>query len=112
MHKRDRWNSAEDVAATWLTAKGMRICARNRTMRGGELDIVGYLDDLLVIIEVRSIDHIDDLQNYVSSLKVNHLIRSAQHRIHIHHWSWPLRIDVIYVKWTEVVERFQNITNT
>lgn len=81
-------------------------------MRWGELDIVGYMDDVLVVVEVRSVTNIDDLHDYVSSAKMGHLHHSVNQWVYAHNWKWPIRIDVVYVKWNEVVEWFQNVTNS
>lgn len=112
MHKRDRWGHAEDVVANRLETKWVHIIQRNRTMRWGEIDIIAQKDDLLLIVEVRSVDQIHDLQAYMPAAKMKHLIRSSEHRIHLHRWDGPVRIDVVYVRWDSVVEWFQNVTNT
>lgn len=81
-------------------------------MRWGEIDIIAKHEDLLIIVEVRSVDQINDLHAYMSASKMKHLIRSTEHRMHVHRWDWLVRIDVMYVKWSQVVEWFQNVTNT
>ena len=45
---------AEDIAADFLRAKGLRILERNFRRRLGELDIVALDGNVLVIAEVRS----------------------------------------------------------
>lgn len=112
MEKKHRGQRAEQIAAEWLQDQWMRICDRNRTMRGGELDIVGYMDDLLVVVEVKSIDTLDDLHGYLSPTKLRHVIHTTMHRIQTHHWTWPFRIDVLFVVQDRVVERYKNVTNT
>jgi len=111
MQKKIRGKYAEDVAADRLSWKWFRLRDRNRTIRGGELDLIGYIDDILVVVEVRSVDTIDDLDAYTSATKMSHLLRSIDNWIHKHHRTWPVRLDVIYVRWNNVVERFQNVTN-
>lgn len=46
-----RW--AEDRAADFLTAKGLRILARNFRMKSGEIDLVASDGDTLVLVEVK-----------------------------------------------------------
>ncbi len=46
--------SAEDIAAEFLTAQGLRWFLRNYRRRGGELDVVAREGDVLVIAEVRT----------------------------------------------------------
>jgi putative endonuclease len=44
---------AEEYAATWLAAHGLKILARNVRCRGGELDLVCLEGRTLVFVEVR-----------------------------------------------------------
>lgn len=48
-----RGTAAEQLAAEYLQAQGVRILARNLRCRAGELDLVGLDDCVLAIIEVR-----------------------------------------------------------
>lgn len=111
MDKKTRWTYAEDIAVDRLVWKWLRVGDRNRTMRGGELDIVGYMDDLLVVVEVRCTNYADDLHSYTSPQKMRHLLRSVAHRVHTHQWTGAVRLDIVYVKWSQVVQRYQNVTN-
>ncbi len=45
---------AEEIAAAWLEAKGMHILERNYRCPLGEIDIIGEMGEVLVIVEVRS----------------------------------------------------------
>jgi putative endonuclease len=44
---------AEERAATWLTARGLKILARNVRCRRGELDLVCLEGGTLIFVEVR-----------------------------------------------------------
>jgi putative endonuclease len=48
-----RGSAAEQLAAEYLQAQGVRILARNLRCRAGELDLVGLDDSVLAIVEVR-----------------------------------------------------------
>ena len=43
----------EDIAASWLESKGMRILERNFRCRIGEIDLIGQMGDTLAFVEVR-----------------------------------------------------------
>ena len=45
--------NGEDEGAAWLVANGMRILERNYRCRIGEIDIIGEMDGVLVVVEVR-----------------------------------------------------------
>ncbi|WP_211091383.1 YraN family protein [Pseudothauera rhizosphaerae] len=48
-----RGHAAEELAARFLAAHGMRILARNVRCRGGEIDLVGLVRGTVVFVEVR-----------------------------------------------------------
>lgn len=111
MKKRIRGDRAEQVAADYLIGQWFIIRDRNRTIRGGELDIVGIQGEVLVIVEVRSVDHIDDLYEYMTPQKMMHLVRSTETYVSVHDRTGQVRLDVIFVQQDKVVERYQNVTN-
>lgn len=45
---------AEDLAAAYLSRKGIRIAERNYRCRYGEIDLIGREDNCLVFIEVKA----------------------------------------------------------
>ena len=45
--------AGEDAGAKWLESQGMRILERNFRCRTGEIDIVGEIDGVTVIVEAR-----------------------------------------------------------
>lgn len=51
---RCRGRDAESKAEIYLVQNGLQIIARNIYVRRGELDFVGFMNDTLHIIEVRS----------------------------------------------------------
>ena len=54
MDKKQKGRFGEDAAARFLTKKGFRILARNFSMRGGEIDLVGFRKGALVFFEVKA----------------------------------------------------------
>jgi len=51
---RERGRAAEDLAATWLEARGFDVLARNHATRRGEVDLVCREGETLCFVEVRS----------------------------------------------------------
>ncbi len=49
----ERGAAAEQLAAEYLCAHGIKILARNLRCKAGELDLVGLEGDVLIIVEVR-----------------------------------------------------------
>ncbi len=112
MSKKARGAQAENLVADYLVSQGLHLDEKNRTMRGGEIDLICFEDDVLVIVEVKSIDFIDDMHSYVTPKKITHLKHSMQQRIRDNNREWPVRLDVVYVQGSEIIGRFQNITNS
>ena len=48
------WQLGEAIAARFLERRGVQIMARNQRIDGGEVDIVGLVGDVLVLVEVRT----------------------------------------------------------
>lgn len=88
----------EGVAARYLETKGVRIIDRNVHNRGGEIDLIGIEEDVLVFFEVRfraACALVDPISS-VSPLKQKRLVRAASFYLHRHRfWDQVSRIDVI-----------------
>lgn len=95
---RDRGSHYEGVAARYLQSKGVSIIERNVYNRGGEIDLIGLDNGVLVFFEVRFRKN-DSLVDPVSSVtwhKQQRLLRAAAFYLHRHgQWDAPTRIDVI-----------------
>ena len=44
---------AETLVADYLIKNGYRICARNYTIRAGEIDIIAQKDEVIAFVEVK-----------------------------------------------------------
>jgi putative endonuclease len=93
--------TAENIAADFLRAKGLKILERNYLRRLGELDIVARDHDVLVIAEVRTraTDRYGGAAASVDPRKQQRLIRAAaqllQQRRELSHLR--VRFDVMVV---------------
>ncbi|MDP2669656.1 MAG: YraN family protein [bacterium] len=112
MQKRARGNRAEELVAQYLAEQGMTVLDRNRTIRGGELDIVCTEKDTLVVVEVRSVDHIDDLHEYMTPQKMSHLFHTIEAYILAHNRQSLVRLDVVFVQQNSILEWYKDVTNT
>lgn len=113
--RREIGKRAEDIAAAFLTKKGMKILARNLRLGRGELDCVAMDGKVLVFVEVKaatgSDDHHPELQ--VGPAKQKQLVRLAlayagRHRLD----DCEMRFDVVAVSFGRGdepdVKHFQN----
>lgn len=91
--------TAESRAAAYLIAKGYRILARRFRCRAGEIDIVARRRGVLVFVEVKARDRLDDAAEAITLRQRARIIAAAQ--------AWlarnpddvmsPMRFDVVLV---------------
>ena len=94
---RTRGYSAEDAAAQWLAAQGLTLHARNIRYTFGEIDIVAWQGDTLVLCEVRlrKNSRFGGAAASVDSRKQARLIAAAQAYTRDLKPMPPVRIDVL-----------------
>jgi putative endonuclease len=74
-----RWGlSAESRAAAFLVAKGFRIVARRWRSRVGEIDIVARRRGLLIFVEVKARERLDDAAWSVTERQRARIIAAAE----------------------------------
>lgn len=91
--------SGEELASSYLQAKGYEILARNYRFRRAEVDIIAQLGKLLVFIEVktRNSDKHGYPEEFVSARKIELFLMAADEYIFRHHWQHDIRFDILSV---------------
>lgn len=91
--------AAEDAAAAYLAARGMKLLARNFRTRRGELDLVCEDGDAIVFVEVRSraAPSHGSAAESVDARKRARVIAAASEYLQRHGWTdrRPARFDVV-----------------
>ena len=90
-------------------SQGYTACAQNYTIRGGEIDCIVENDRYIVFVEVKVINHIDDLQSFITGKKLYYVQKTIEQYLHTHHVDKDPRLDVVFVKQGHIVEIFENI---
>lgn len=100
-YKKDVGNYGEEKSCLHLLKKGYTIIDRNFTIRGGELDIVAFKDDVLVIVEVKTLPkgNYETLRTSLNRKKINSIIRTTKHFLQKYrqYSSSHIRFDVIVI---------------
>jgi len=94
-----RWG--ETLAADFLSAQGVSIVARNARTRYGELDVVGCMDGMTVIFEVktRTTDKFGFPEDAISRTKRQHLMDASLAFLQDHpELPEEMRIDVVAIR--------------
>lgn len=98
----ERGAAAEQLAADYLTARGIEVLARNVRFRCGELDLVCREDHILVIVEVRHRQRLDfgGALGSVTWRKQRKIMRATRLLLARHaHWHRSrVRFDVLAVQ--------------
>lgn len=89
-----------------------RFLHANWTIPGWEIDLIFESGSELVFIEVKTVDHTEDLENYITKSKLKALERSVESYITKYPTSKDLRIDVAFLQQGKIIEIYENITNT
>ena len=111
MNTRRTGADGEEIAARYLSGKGMRIVQRNFRCRRGEIDIIGYHDGYLVFVEVkyRATAAMGRAEEAVGAAKRRQICRVADCYRYMHSVSSsvPVRYDVVAIS-GEAVCWYQN----
>ena len=91
--------SAESRAAAYLVAKGYRIVARRWRSPVGEIDIVARRRGVLIFVEVKARERLDDAAEAVIVPQQRRIIAAAEAWLATHpqHAESDMRFDVVLV---------------
>ncbi len=98
----DLGRRGEDLAAEYLTDRGLVVLSRNWRCRDGELDVVATDGTTLVVCEVktRSTAEFGDPAEFVTRAKMRHLRHATQAWLRQYGVGWcAIRFDVVAVLW-------------
>lgn len=100
----------ESVVLEYYKDMWYTLLLQNYTIADGEIDLIFDLENTILFVEVKVIDHTDDIYNYVSPKKLHtlrHTIEVYCHRNNI--VGRDLQLDVVFVKKWTIVERYEAI---
>jgi putative endonuclease len=91
--------SAESRAAAYLVAKGYRILARRWRSPVGEIDIVARRRGVLIFVEVKARERLDDAAEAVIVPQQRRIIAAAEAWLatHARYAEFDMRFDVVLV---------------
>lgn len=104
--------SGEDLAADFLISKGLKILERNVRTPLGEIDILAQDKNMLVIVEVKTIDNVNlesPLEN-ITGRKLQKLINLAEY-VALDRKCQNFRIDAVGVDLSKEPPSIQYVEN-
>lgn len=108
MNKRTIWKVWEDLVVDYYRSRWFSLIAQNYTIRWWELDIILENKEILVFVEVKVVDNIDDLYWYITKNKLNYLKKTIQYFLLEHNNNKSYRVDFAFVKDWKIIELYEN----
>ncbi|WP_417884782.1 YraN family protein [Zunongwangia sp.] len=103
----------EELAVDYLKNKGFTILERNYRFKRAEIDIIGFKDEFLVAVEVktRSTTYFGDPQDFVKSGQIQRLVMAINQFAEQRSIDAEIRFDIIAIilhKTTPQIQHFEN----
>lgn len=110
---REKGDLAENIAVKYLEDKGYLVIQRNWYFHHYELDVIARKDNMLVIIEIKSLinNSIQEPYQAVNFNKQRMIIAAANAYIHKEHVTLDVRFDIISILFRNqqpVIEHIEN----
>ena len=89
----------EQVACDFLIAKGYKILSRNYRFKKAEIDIIAQLNELLVVVEVktRTSTFFGNPQDFISQKKIKRLVQAINRYVYDNATDLEIRFDIVAV---------------
>lgn len=102
------WYKAEQLVADYYSKQWRTLLAQNRTIRGGEIDIVLENNQERCFVEVKCSNYLDDFWSLLTRKKKFALKRAVFTYMSKHPTQKKMRIDVVFVAENNIVQLFEN----
>lgn len=103
------WTAGEHLVAEQYIHDGYNLVQANYTIRGGEIDLIMQSGETLVFIEVKVVNLIEELDEYITPHKIKAMRRSIEQYVQDSWWSGEVRVDVVFVKHEQIIEQIEDI---
>lgn len=111
-NKREIGQEWEDLVLKYYENNWYEILDTNYTIRWWEIDIIAQKNWEIVFVEVKVVDGMDDVIWYITPKKMIFLDRTIQNYMYQKNLNFWIRIDVVFVKNNQILEVYENMTNS
>ncbi len=112
-NKKQIWYKNEELVKQYYLSNWYELIKWNYTIQWWEIDLLMRKWWELVVIEVKTVNHIDELDNYITPKKIWFLQRTLENFLQNIDESWieDIRMDVVFVKNNQILEIYEDVTN-
>lgn len=108
MNLKNIWYNNENLVADYFQNQWWEILHKNWTIRWWELDLIIKQNNDLVFVEVKTIDHTDDIHWYITQGKIKVLQRSIDTYMQEYDSDYnDMKLIFVFVKEKKIVEIFE-----
>lgn len=108
-YKKIQWYQGETLVQSRYEQKWYTCREKNFTIRGGEIDLIMENEWELVVVEVKVVNYVDNLHDYITAKKLFTLRNAIDTYLRKYPSQKKVRVDIVFVKNEEIVEVFENI---
>ena len=107
------WYQNEQLVKGFYEKKGFTCLYSNFTIRWGELDLIVQKGKNLVIVEVKTVNAVEELDGYITPRKIQAMERTLETYLQKYDFDYDeVSFDVVFVKDGKILEQYENVTNS
>lgn len=110
--KKDKGDEWEALVAEYYQNAWHTLLAKKYKIQNGELDLIFENNELLTFVEVKVVDQMDDLFDYVTPKKLGTVKKTIERYLLKHPTAKPYVLDVVFVRNNSILEVYEDVTNT
>jgi len=107
--KKEKWEQWELLVSKHYLARDYKLLHRNYTQRWWELDLIFTKNDMIIFVEVKVVNNIDDLCDYVSAQKAKNLQKTIEAYLRKYNIDSDVRVDIAFVKGNAICELMEGV---
>ena len=111
-YKKEKGEEWENLTAQYYQDQWYMLIDRNYTIQWWELDLIFSKNNILTFVEVKVVDHIEDLQDYITPKKLWHVKHTIEYYLLNHPTDKEYLLDIVFVRNNSILDIYTNVTNT
>lgn len=107
--RKQKWYAGEKLVCDMYISQWFTCLQQNYTLRWGEIDLIMSKDDLLVFVEVKVVNTMEDVHGVVTPRKCQLLKRTILRYMQRFPVNWDIRVDLVFVANWAIISHLENI---